>query len=214
MPAARAAAIAAGETYYQGALCRAGHSGLRFSGNGGKCVECVRLRHDRWRSQNPDYPAKDWQKNKTRYQQRAAELKSSDPARWKEVRAAINARHRDKRVEESKQWHELNKDRAKAYRQERRDLYATHARNRRAFKAQSEGQHTQEQLDGLLIRQRSKCANCRSCIKAARHADHIMPLALGGSNDISNMQWLCPRCNLSKNAKHPIKFAQLHGRLL
>ena len=33
------------------------------------------------------------------------------------------------------------------------------------------------------------------------HVDHIKPLAHGGSNDITNFQALCPKCNLSKSAK-------------
>jgi len=35
------------------------------------------------------------------------------------------------------------------------------------------------------------------------HVDHIVPLAQGGTNDITNFQALCPKCNLSKGAKMP-----------
>lgn len=40
------------------------------------------------------------------------------------------------------------------------------------------------------------------------------PLARGGSNWISNIQLLCPRCNTSKKALDPIVWAQREGRLL
>lgn len=44
--------------------------------------------------------------------------------------------------------------------------------------------------------------------------DHITALANGGRHVISNIQFLCMRCNSSKGAKDPIVFAQSMGRLL
>jgi len=38
------------------------------------------------------------------------------------------------------------------------------------------------------------------------HLDHIMPLALGGLHEDSNLQLTCPICNLRKSAKHPDDF--------
>lgn len=35
---------------------------------------------------------------------------------------------------------------------------------------------------------------------ARPHIDHIFPLALGGSNDLVNLQLLCETCNLKKSA--------------
>ncbi|MCK8788014.1 HNH endonuclease, partial [Roseomonas sp. NAR14] len=45
---------------------------------------------------------------------------------------------------------------------------------------------------------------------ATPHVDHYVPLALGGSNDRSNLRLLHAACNLSKGARHPIE----HGRSL
>ncbi|MGQ4646853.1 HNH endonuclease [Lyngbya aestuarii] len=43
---------------------------------------------------------------------------------------------------------------------------------------------------------------CRSCGKTAQKTkltiDHIIPLALGGQNDLSNLQTLCHSCNQQK----------------
>ena len=46
---------------------------------------------------------------------------------------------------------------------------------------------------------------CQSCGKANEETnltiDHIIPLARGGQNDISNLQTLCFTCNLQKTDK-------------
>lgn len=43
---------------------------------------------------------------------------------------------------------------------------------------------------------------CRSCGQTGRETeltiDHIIPLARGGSNDLSNLHTLCRSCNLRK----------------
>lgn len=62
--------------------------------------------------------------------------------------------------------------------------------------------------------QGGRCAYCRETVGATPHVDHIMPRALGGSNERANLQLTCSTCNLSKNARHPIDFARSLGRLL
>ena len=58
----------------------------------------------------------------------------------------------------------------------------------------------------ILSRQSSAApAESRSLIK---------PLARGGTNQRTNLQLLCPPCNLSKSAKDPIDFMQSRGFLL
>ena len=87
--------------------------------------------------------------------------------------------------------------------------------NRRARVIGNGGSHTSKEIKYLLEYQNYKCANCKCCLKEnKKHLDHIMPLKLGGTSDIKNMQWLCVKCNTSKHAKHPIKWAQENGRLL
>lgn len=87
-------------------------------------------------------------------------------------------------------------------------------RNRRALKRAAEGKHTAAEIEALYQRQRAKCANCLTSLKPCYHVDHIIPLARGGSNWISNIQLLCPTCNISKSALDPIVWAQREGRLI
>ena len=50
--------------------------------------------------------------------------------------------------------------------------------------------------------QRWKCNHCGKDIRDENHVDHILPLAKGGSNDMDNLQLLCPPCNLRKGSNY------------
>lgn len=98
------------------------------------------------------------------------------------------------------------------------EKFAERNRNRRARKRNAEGKHTAADVRAIFEKQQGLCANCiEKLFKSGKqkfHVDHIMPLARGGSNWPYNIQCLCPTCNLSKNAKDPIRWAQENGRLL
>jgi|JFJP01.1.fsa_nt_gi 5-methylcytosine-specific restriction endonuclease McrA len=55
---------------------------------------------------------------------------------------------------------------------------------------------------------------CQSCYKIDLTAknlqvDHIIPLAQGGSHDVSNLQTLCAKCNRAKSSKIDLRFRRL-----
>ncbi|MHC5726464.1 MAG: HNH endonuclease [Nostoc sp.] len=55
----------------------------------------------------------------------------------------------------------------------------------------------------VFERDKYQCQSCHSIFfKTELNVDHIIPLALGGSNDLSNLQTLCRHCNNKK--KHRI----------
>ncbi|MEN6429762.1 MAG: HNH endonuclease [Coriobacteriales bacterium] len=84
-------------------------------------------------------------------------------------------------------------------------------RNRAARKMGSGGTHTTADVRAQYKRQRGRCYWCGEKTAADYHVDHVIPLALGGSNGPENLVIACPSCNLHKGAKHPIDFC---GRLL
>lgn len=51
----------------------------------------------------------------------------------------------------------------------------------------------------VFERDRYQCQSCgKTQLEAELTIDHIIPLARGGQNDISNLQTLCRGCNLKK----------------
>jgi 5-methylcytosine-specific restriction enzyme A len=51
----------------------------------------------------------------------------------------------------------------------------------------------------VFERDRYQCQSCgKTQLEAQLTIDHIIPLALGGQNDISNLQTLCWTCNRQK----------------
>ena len=87
--------------------------------------------------------------------------------------------------------------------------------NRRARKIEASGRLSPDIAERLLRLQRGRCAcGCKQPLGDDFHRDHIMPLALGGSNTDDNIQLLRSTCNQQKHAKHPIDFMQQRGFLL
>lgn len=188
----RSDAIAQGlDRYFTGKPCKHGHISERRA-DARACLECVSVYHAAW-----------YQANKAR--------KDAATAAW----AKANPK---KRVNFVRKWQAKNPEKAKAYTAEwyaSRDNRTAHAHRRRARKAGGGGKHTATDLRQILEAQDHKCIYCRVSLRNVRkHVDHIHPLALGGSNDKSNLQYLCAPCNLSKGAKDPVQFAQERGLLL
>lgn len=87
--------------------------------------------------------------------------------------------------------------------------------NRRARQRDNGGRLSIGLVERLFKLQRGKCAcGCKQPLGDNYHRDHIMPIALGGSNTDDNIQLLRQRCNNQKHAKHPVDFMQQRGFLL
>lgn len=97
-----------------------------------------------------------------------------------------------------------------------RSLGAAHGSTRRSRKRGAGGIFTADQIDELYRKQRGRCAGpgCGDPLGDDFHRDHRVALSKGGTNDISNIELLCERCNLRKHAKDPVTWAQENGRLI
>ncbi|MBD2654847.1 HNH endonuclease [Synechocystis sp. FACHB-383] len=64
----------------------------------------------------------------------------------------------------------------------------------------------------IFQRDNYRCCSCGLGLgETALQIDHIIPLAKGGSNDMSNLQTLCQGCNSSKGAKFDPRFRRRYG---
>jgi len=69
-------------------------------------------------------------------------------------------------------------------------------------KRNAEGSHTLQEWHELKKRYGNKCLCCGiSESEVTISIDHVMPIVLGGSDYISNIQPLCTRCNSKKHTK-------------
>lgn len=126
--------------------------------------------------------------------------------------------YRIKNPNHTKEYYLKNKERISNYWKIRNKEFPEIGRiashKRRALRKKCGGNLSRDIGSKLFILQKGKCACCKKSVKSGHHLDHIMPLALGGANEDSNIQILCPSCNCSKGAKHPQEFMQSRGFLL
>jgi 5-methylcytosine-specific restriction endonuclease McrA len=53
----------------------------------------------------------------------------------------------------------------------------------------------------LFLAAGGRCAECGAPLAPRWHADHVTPVAAGGTTEPANGQALCPRCNLRKGSR-------------
>lgn len=162
------------------------------------------------------------QSSRERQRVRSQEARETS-ARWHEInRDAVNARKREKyhlnikavRERRRKRYAENREaERARERRKRQANPEAGRARTalRRARKRNAGGAYTSADVVLQLKSQKGKCWHCGKKLGDKYHADHLIPLTRGGSNDARNIVISCPFCNQSKNNKLPHEW---NGRLL
>lgn len=202
--------------YFTGKPCPHGHIVPRMTTNGA-CRTCAYERTaaylaDKWKT------SEEWRIEKVRKErERRHKPGIIDFEREKGARRAREKRAKDPEyAEETRRRCRIYYAEVRKYDPVYKAKKVVHHRTRRARKIGSEGTHTLEDIAEQLKRQKYKCAECGVSVrkKGSRHVDHIMPLSLGGTNWPWNIQILCPTCNLSKGAKHPLEWAKTRGRLI
>jgi 5-methylcytosine-specific restriction endonuclease McrA len=176
--------------------CRHGHLCERYTVDS-KCVRCVAIlaagKSKRWQQANPE-------KVKAKTQR----WRDANPEKFRESNRRSKKGNQQKYTDRQRADYAINPEK-----------YRTVERKRRAQMYGSDGTHTAADLVEIIELQGHRCAYCRTDLtQTTKHVDHIVPLALGGSNGRQNLQFCCPPCNQSKGARDPIEFAQSLGLLL
>lgn len=153
------------------------HPGGR-GGRRAKCKVCQGAKVEAWATAHPE----NLKRNAKRH------YDSNAPA----LRAKALV-YRNKDVETARQkrrdWAEKNPVKARALKAKRR-----------ALEHGSGGTYTEAEWQAILDKYGHKCLRCGATDNLT--ADHVLPLARGGSNTADNLQPLCMDCNRRKHDKH------------
>lgn len=178
----RSEAKASGQShYFTGKPCHKGHIALRRVKNQ-SCVDCNREARNRRYGESP--ALRETAKN------RAKEWAEKNPDAYKANQRKWRENNPGKMNQYVKNWETRNPDTAKASRTERNIV--RHARVRAAGKLSVK--------DIRAVRSRGVCAAC-GIVHPKMEVDHIVSVAHGGTNHLSNLQLLCGPCNRSKSSK-------------
>ena len=158
-------------------LCIAINSHDYYLRNKDKCKERI----DRWVSENREYVRERGKK----YRKDKPDIEFNKQKRYRE-------RHKEQLYLKGKK-----------YREEHKDYFYNKHRERQSLKnGVSDGTVTLEAEQTLFELQDGKCAYCGCDLNInGKHLDHILPLSRGGQHSVSNVHWVCPKCNLSKGNK-------------
>ena len=173
--------------YFTGKPCKHGHVSERFT-NKGVCRECKNI----WAFKNPE-----------KQQASRDAWAASHPDQLKASKASWAKRNAPKQRAWFTRWAKANPEKGRL-----------RSKTRKALRRAGGGTIRPSDIARLSVLQRGKCAMCKCSLRFGFHLDHIMPLKLGGTNRPSNAQLLCPTCNCSKGARHPVDFARSKGLLL
>ena len=139
-----------------------------------------------------------WRKeNREKYRITELARLEREADRLREYRRQYYEQHKDKINRYATQWG-LKTRAGKVFR------HINRARRRK------KGDHwTPEDIVRIRLQQNNRCANPYCLTELTNfHKDHIVPVARGGSQSVSNIQLLCPPCNHRKWAKSMDLFLQ------
>lgn len=165
-----------------------------------------------------DYNRRYYAANRSECMARVARNNAKNPAEKAERDRRYYAAHADKakayreanrerRAQQSSAWREKNMERLRAYRAAHIEDYRAAMRRYKARKRAATGSHTGDDIRAQYARQRGRCYYCGKRVRDKYDVDHVIPLALGGSDGPENLVVACVSCNRKKQARHPQDFA-------
>jgi len=132
---------------------------------------------------------------------RIAEKKHLSSEDYREKKKKYNQDYRKKKRSDLSQYGKIYN---RKYRRTPKGLEISRlsSMSRRARQANADGTHTLGEWENLKAQYNWTCPACgKRELDIKLTADHIIPLILGGSNNIENIQPLCKSCNSSKFTK-------------
>lgn len=180
----------------------------RRDGLQSRCKSCHGIECAKWAAANPE-----------KYRAYTAKWRAANPEKNRASDAKTRAARREKSRVYAVEYRANNPEKAKAavdkWCAANPKAHCAYNQNRRARKREVGGNLSKGLAGKLFKLQRGKCAcGCGQHLGDDYHLDHIMPIALGGSNTDDNIQLLRQQCNNRKHSKHPIDFMQQRGFLL
>lgn len=182
-------------------LCRKCYNAAHYAAN----AEKMRARARKYREENPEKVRETQQKYEAKEHRRQAQAEKN-----KRIRLADP----EKRREACRKWHADNREdsrrRASEWQRNNPDKVAAIQHRRRARKRQAEGTWTEFDWLQILYAYGTICPCCgRDGLPLT--VDHVVPLALGGTNWPDNLQPLCAECNQRKGDRHSTRYAPRHA---
>jgi len=153
----------------------------------GSCKECARRKAAQWKDENPERKKendKNWQQNnKDKVNARNKKWKENNLEKFLGILRIASRNWRknnpDKQREASRKW-----------KQEHTDQNSIIENKRRSRKHENGGTYTIQEWQTLCNKYGNKCLSCkRTDVKLTQ--DHVIPISLGGTNTIDNIQPLC-----------------------
>lgn len=188
--------------------CKRGHISGRY--RSGDCIQCAKDRAIQWTAANRDrrkfLQLRYIHKHKEKVKQRNEAWNISE--RGKQYKHEHYLLNKESYYKKTMEWCMNNREKrramvAKSFNKDivhSRALKSINKARRFARQRGAGGNFMKADIDALIIAQ---CGRCNICLAelVKIHIDHIIPIARGGHTNPSNLQLLCPTCNLSKGIK-------------
>ena len=209
----RQLALDAGEKTYHGQPCKRGHGTLKRTSNR-HCVICDLTYTKKYRQENPDYDKKYRQENKDKISDKNKKFREKYPDYFKkyyqENKDKIsdkNKKYKQENPDYNKKYYQENKDkisdRKKKYRQNNPDKINADNLKRRAIKYSAINKMLFELFKEKIQALYAKAKQLTRDTGIPHHVHHYIPLALGGTNSISNLYVIPDTWNLQIGSKDP-----------
>lgn len=179
----------------------------------------VEANHERVLENKKEY----YQNNRERAYEQSKQWRLANPEKRKEIALRWFYNNQEKANKASREWQEANKERAsenaRKWREANQERANASRKNweranpekitlKRSIRRLRKSNNGIYEIRPKFIQKlyASPCAVCSGLEDV--QADHVIPLARGGTHSEGNLQPLCRRCNSSKGAKLMVEFRQ------